>query len=147
MILKLEESEAKKDIEVLISYPERNSIVERIASFVKSLDSQVECHFDGGVKLVNASDIYYVEVIDRKTIVFCEDESYQIKNYLYQVLDKLESSGFIQINKYCILNINKLVKINTLYNSHLEAILSNGKCLNVTRNYLAGIKRLLLEDK
>ncbi|MDR2972720.1 MAG: LytTR family transcriptional regulator, partial [Bacteroidales bacterium] len=47
--------------------------------------------------------------------------------------EKLSNKGFIQISKYCIININKLEKIRTLANSHLEAILTNGKCLYVTR--------------
>lgn len=147
MVLKLEQDDTKRDIEILISYSKESIVIERIISFINSIGSQVECYFEGGMKLVNASDIYYIEVIDRKTIAFCENESYQIRNRLYQVLDRLRSCGFIQINKYCILNINKLVRIKTLYNSHIEAILSNGKYLNVTRNYLADIKRLLSEEK
>ncbi|MDR2965915.1 MAG: LytTR family transcriptional regulator DNA-binding domain-containing protein [Treponema sp.] len=51
------------------------------------------------------------------------------------------------MSKYCIININKLEKIRTLANSHLEAILTNGKCLYVTRKYLENIRLILREDK
>ena len=147
MILKLEENKACKEIEVTISYPVKNKIVERIVSLIKSVDKQIECYSDDSIKLVNASDIYYIESVDKRTVVFCEKENYQSKKRLYQIFEELADNGFVQISKYCILNIGKLEKITPLLNSHMEAVLSNGKCLYVTRKYLAGIKRILKENE
>ena len=147
MILKLEQNETKKDIEILISYPEKNKTVDRIVSLVKSAGIRIECFSENGVKMVNVADIYYVESIDKKTIVSCGNDSFFVKNRLYQIYEKLKNSGFIQISKYCILNINKLEEIKPLSNSRLEAVLSNGKYLYVTRKYLAEIKKVLQEEK
>jgi DNA-binding LytR/AlgR family response regulator len=147
MILKLKQNAAQKDIEVSITYPVKSKTVERIVSLIKSVDKQVECYSDDSLKRVNASDIYYVESVDKRTIVFCENESYQSRKRLYQVYEELADNGFVQISKYCILNINKLERITPLVNSHMEAVLSNGKCLYVTRKYLAGIKQKLQESE
>jgi len=119
--------------------------VNRIVSLVKSVGTQLECYSGNTVKMVNISDIYYIESIDKKTIVFCDNESFNVKSRLYQIYEKLENQGFVQISKYCIVNINKLEKITPMANSHLEAVLSNGKCLYVTRKYLNDIKRRLSE--
>jgi len=146
MILKLEQDSTRKDIEVIIKYPQKNKVVEQIASLVKSFNIQIPCYSDDTTKFVNTSDIYYIESVDKKTVVCCENENYQVKDRLYQIYDKLKNFGFIQINKYCILNIDKLDNIKTLANSHLEAVLTNGKCLYVTRNYLSNIKQILLEN-
>jgi DNA-binding LytR/AlgR family response regulator len=146
MILKLEQK-AQKDIEILISYPEKNKTVERIVSLIKSVDRQIECYSGDSIQRVKVSDIYYIESVDKKTVVFCERESYQSRKRLYQIHEELADNGFVQISKYCILNINKLEKITPLVNSHMEAVLSNGKCLYVTRKYLAGIKRALKENE
>jgi DNA-binding LytR/AlgR family response regulator len=146
MVLNLEQDATQNDIEVSIKYPEKNKIVDRLISFVNSLNTKIEGYIVDSIKQINVSDIYYIESIDKKTIVFCENENYQVKSRLFQIHDKLTSKGFVQISKYCILNINKLEKIKTLANSHLEAVLSNGKCLYVTRKYLADIKRILQED-
>jgi DNA-binding LytR/AlgR family response regulator len=147
MLLKLEQHAAQKDIEVIIKFPVKNKTVDRIVSLIKSVDMQIECYLDDIVKPINVSDIYYIESIDKKTFVFCEKEGYQVKNRLYQIYEKLTDNGFVQISKYCILNINKLEKIKPLANSHLEAVMSNGKCLYVTRKYLSGIQKILQEDK
>jgi DNA-binding LytR/AlgR family response regulator len=147
MLIKLEQNISQRDIEVLITYPAKNKIVENILSLLKSLDKQIDCYSDDAIKMVNVNDIYYIESIDKKTIVFCEKGNYQVKKRLYQIFDELSDNGFVQISKYCIMNINKLEEIKTLNNSHLEAVLSNGKCLYVTRKYLANIKQLLQEEK
>ena len=146
MILKLLQNCSQKETEVQITYSVMDKTVNRIISLVKSVGTQLECYSDDSVKIVNVSDIFYVESIDKKTIVFCENDSFSVKNRLYQIYEKLSGNGFVQISKYCILNINKLEKISPLANSHLEAVLSNGKCLYVTRKYLADIKRALKEQ-
>jgi DNA-binding LytR/AlgR family response regulator len=147
MILKLEQNNAQNDIEIVITYPVKNKIVERIVSLIKSVDAQIECYSDDIVKLVNVSDIYYIESVDGKTVICCEKENYIVKSRLYQVYDELSDNGFVQISKYCIMNMNKLEEIKPLANSHLEAVLTNGKCLYVTRKYLANIKRHLQEEQ
>jgi len=148
MLLKLEKCETQNNnIEITIKYPEKNKNLERLVSLIKSLDIKIPCYSDTGVVLVNASDIFYAESIDKKTIVCCEKENYPVKDRLYQLYEKVMPAGFVQINKYCILNINKLEKVTTLENSHLEAVLSNGKSLYITRKYLADIKRMLLENE
>jgi DNA-binding LytR/AlgR family response regulator len=147
MFIKLEQNITQKDIEVLITYPVKNKTVENIVTLIKSLDKQIECYSDDSIKMVNAADIYYIESIDKKTLAFCENGNYEVKRRLYQVYDELADNGFVQISKYCIMNINKLEEIKPLTNSHLEAVLSNGKCLYVTRKYLANIKQILQEEK
>jgi DNA-binding LytR/AlgR family response regulator len=145
MIVRVEQHETQKDIEVLITYPKKNTVVESIVSFIHSLDLQIPCFSDDCIEFIKASKIYYVESIDNKTIIHCDKNNYQVKERLYQMYEKLKEVGFIQINKYCIVNIKKMAKIKSLGNSHLEAVLKNGQCVIVTRKYLVEIKKLLKE--
>ena len=147
MKLILEKSETHKDIEIIIKYPRKNKNIEKLISVINSIDIQITCYSDDELIIINASDIYYIESVDKKTIICCENKSYLFKDRLYKIYEKLTLAGFVQINKYCIVNINKLEKVKTLENSHLEAILSNGKSLYITRKYLGDIKRILQENK
>jgi len=147
MIINLEQNSSQKDIEILITYPIKDKVVERIVSSIKSIDTQIECYSDNSVKLVNISDIYYIESIDGRTIVCCEKKSYLVKSRLYQIYEKLKNNDFIRVSKYCILNINKLDKFRPLGNNRIEAVLSNGAFLRITRKYLSDIKQLLREMK
>ena len=145
MIINLEQNDLQKDIKILITYPAKNKTVERIVSLLKSVDTQIECYSGDIVKPVNVSDIFYIESVNRKTVVCCEKEKYFIKSRLYQIYEKLRDNGFIQISKYCVLNINKLEKFKPLDNNRLEAVLTNGVNLCITRKYISGIKQILRE--
>ena len=145
MILKLEQNAAQKDIEVILKYPVRNKTVERLISFVNSFNTKIEGYIDDSIKQINVLDIFYIESSDKISIAFCEEESYKTKYRLYQINEKLKGFGFVQISKYCLLNINKLDKIKPLTNRRMEAILINGKRLFITRKYLYDIKRELQE--
>jgi len=145
MIINLEQNDLQKDIKVSITYPVKNKTVERIVSLLKSVDAQIECYSDDVVKPVNVSDVFYIESVDGKTVVCCEKEKYIVKSRLYQIYEKLRDNGFIQISKYCVLNINKLEKFRPLDNYRLEAVLTNGVYLCITRKYISGIKQILQE--
>lgn len=143
MIVKLEQDLSRQDIEILIKYAKMNKDVERIMTILQSADTVVTCSMDGSEKLVNASDIYYIESVDKKTFVYCENVVYRTDLRLYQMVDILSDSGFVQISKSCIMNINVLDLIKPLLNSRMEATLKNGERLFITRKYLADIKEAL----
>jgi len=145
MILRHEQNIKQNDIEVFITYPQKNLFVEQLLTLVKSVDIKITCYFNDEINIVTASEINYIESVDKKTIVNCEGINYKTNEPLYQIYEKLKSNGFIQINKYCILNLNKLKTIKQLPNSHLEAVLKNEMRLYVTRKYLNDLKNILRE--
>ena len=147
MVLKLEQNEAQNEIEILIKYPVKNRTIDEIVSYLKAYDTQIECYSKENIKQVNVSDIYFIESKNKVAVVFCEKESYQTKFRLYQLDEKLSDKGFVQISKYCILNINKVDKFKPLFNSRMEAILTNGTHLYINRKYLADIKRKFQNDE
>jgi len=146
MLLNLEHKKTHKDIEISIIYPEKNKIVERLIAFINSLSIKIEGYTEDSIKQINVPDVYYIESSDKTTVIFCENESYRTKYRLYQINKKLNGFGFVQISKYCILNINKIDKIIPLFNRRMEAVLVNGKRLFITRKYLYDIKRVLQEN-
>jgi DNA-binding LytR/AlgR family response regulator len=146
MLLNLEQRKTHKDIEVSIIYPEKNKTVERLISFVNSLSIKIEGYTEDSIKQINVPDIYYIESEDKIAVIFCEKEYYRTKYRLYQISEKLTELGFVQISKYCLININKLDRIIPLSNRRMEAILKNGKRVYVTRKYLYDIKRVLQEN-
>lgn len=145
MIVKLEENLTQEDIEVLIKYARMNHTVNRLVSLIKSVDSTVKCNSDQRELWVNVSDIYYIESVDKKTFVYCDNSVYGTEYRLYQLMDELEFSGFVQISKSCLININVLESLRPLMNSRMEATLSNGERIAVTRKYVANIKAKLQE--
>ncbi|MCL1955421.1 MAG: LytTR family transcriptional regulator DNA-binding domain-containing protein [Brevinematales bacterium] len=146
MLLNLEQRKTHRDIEVSIIYPEKNKTVERLISFINSLSIKIEGYAEDSVKQINVPDIYYIESEDKISVIYSENEYYRTKYRLYQISEKLAGLGFVQISKYCLININKLEKIIPLSNRRMEAILKNGKRVFITRKYLYDIKKILQEN-
>jgi len=147
MVLKVEKDTSLTDSEILVKYPSMDKTIERIISYLKSIDTKIECKSKKGVKQVNVSDIYYIESIDKLAVVFCEKEKYQTNFRLYQLYEMLSDKGFAQVSRHCILNVNKLDKFKPLLNCRMEAILTNGVGLYINRKYLSGIKRMFQDEK
>ncbi|GFI16489.1 hypothetical protein IMSAG249_02310 [Lachnospiraceae bacterium] len=147
MKIKEEQELSCSEIEVIIKYSQRNRQVNRIIDFLQSFDMQIKCAGDNADKMVNILDIYYIESVDKKTFVYLENAVYRTDFRLYQLKSKLQTYGFVQISKSCILNINVLDSIRPLFNSRMEAALKNGEKVNINRNYLNGVKKALGGDK
>lgn len=145
MIVRLEQNLTQEEIEVLIRYAKMNNSVKRLVSLVESFDTTVKCNTDSEDILVNTSDIYYIESVDKRSFVYCDKEVYRTELRLYQLMEQLSDWGFIQVSKSCIVNLNMLSSIRPLLNSRLEATLKNGERVNVTRKYISGIRSKLQE--
>lgn len=143
MKLKIEQDRTCKDIEVLIRYAKTNQRLERLITLLESFDTQIACKEESTEHFVNASDIYYVESVDKQTFVYLENHVFRTDYRLYEFMERFSSLGFVQISKSCILNINALESIKPLINSRMEAVLKNGERLFVTRKYLKTIRQAL----
>lgn len=141
--LKTKKNQEQQNIEVQIEYPELNQTVKRLVQAVRAVDNRVKCKLDQKEVWLNASGIYYIESIDKKTFVYAEKEVYRCELRLYQLAEQLSASGFVQISKSCLLNMNYLEELRTLANSRLEATLTNGERVNVGRRYLNDIRNRL----
>ncbi len=130
-------------IEVTVRYAVMNKDVERVKALLSSLSARVKCASDGTVKFIDASEIYYIESVDKRTFVYCERAVYGTELRLYKLAEELKGAGFVQISKSCVLNVNVLDSVRPLMNSRMEAALINGERLYITRKYLAGLKHAL----
>ena len=144
MRLILNERPEMEKPEVTIAYSEMTASVKRVADFVRSVEQTVLCKKDEEECSVPVGDIYYIESVDKKTFVYCEKEVYMCSLRLYEIEKMVEKVGFVRVSKSTILNIEWLKGVKTLVNSRLEAILSNGERVCVTRKYLKDIREALI---
>ena len=144
MRLILNERPEMEKPEVTIAYSEMTASVKRVADFVRSVEQTILCKKDEEECSVPVGDIFYIESVDKKTFVYCEKDVYMCSLRLYEIEKIVEQAGFVRVSKSTILNIERLKGVKTLVNSRLEAILSNGERVCVTRKYLKDIREALI---
>lgn len=130
------------DIEVTVRYATEETAAGLI-SLLKSFDAKIRCCDESGERFVNASDIWYIETVDRKTFVYLEKSVLRTDKKLYRLAEELSPMGFVQVSKSCILNISFLESIKQLMNSRMEATLKGGEKIHINRKYINNIKQAL----
>ena len=143
MVIKTEQNLSCNDIEILIRYAKINKRVKQLITLIQSFDTRIKCNEENTERYVNASDIFYIESVDKRTFIYLEENVLRTDYRLYQLAENLADLGFVQISKSCILNINALESVRPLINSRMEATLHNGEKLHITRKYLDNIKQAL----
>lgn len=140
-IILVEDKES--NLEVQIKYPDMNAQVKQLIQRIRSMDVKIVGSDDGKNIVLNIYDVFYIESIERKTFIYTKNQVFRSSKKLYQLIDELKDFGFIQINKACILNIDVLDSVKTLFNSRLKATLINGENVIITRTYIRSVKKFL----
>ncbi len=144
MRLILCEKQNLEEPEVTVAYREMTKSVKRVADYVRYVDRTLLCKKENEEFGILINDIFYLESVDKKVFVYCEKEVFRSNYKLYELEEMLSRAGFVRVSKSVLLNVEKLIGIKTLVNSKLEAKLSNGESVYVTRKYLKDIKSELL---
>ena len=135
MKIKLEQILNQTDINIIIQYEQMNEIVQQLITLVQSFDNTVP-GFDGPEQIrIRISDIYYIESVDKRTFIYGQNNVFSTEYRLYELLEQLEQYEFCQINKSCIVNLNKLKSLKPyllkcFYVLYVFSILFQSKCKN-----------------
>lgn len=73
----------------------------------------------------------------------CNGESYQIKNKLYELEERLLEFGFIRINKSVIINIRTIDEFMPWFSGKLLLKMKDGSELEVTKSYAQEFKKYI----
>lgn len=136
----------EKEIEVVVKYPELDAQVTAIVTKLESLNHYVFGNDNGRVFRIHIYDIYYIESVDKKTFIYTKNQVFRSELKLYNLAQELETYEFIQVSKSCILNLNVLESVESLYNSKMQATLENQEKITISRTYLQAIKSALRKE-
>ena len=135
-----------KPLTVTVEYPVLDSQARDIIQKIRALGATIPATRDGQTYALAVSDLYYIEVVERRTFLYTKNAVYAADRKLYELEELLKGSGILRISKFCLMNLHHLYSIRQLRNSQLEATLDNEEKLIVARTYLKQIKAMLKEE-
>ncbi len=121
--------------------------VREIVRFVKSRQGQLTASFDGRQYEIAVMDIYYIEVVDSKSFIYCSKEVYETKEKLYALESELEDKSFLRVSKSTLLNLMKVTAIKPGFNGRFIAVLQNGEEVIISRKYVPALREKLAGGK
>lgn len=116
------------------------SLIFRESDFVQSF---FVANKDNQYEFINYDRVVYIESFGREVYLYTIDNTYQIKQKLYEIEGEFSEFGFIRINKSQIVNKSFISKIKPLFNSRIKIILETNQYLEVTRNYIDSFKEII----
>ena len=127
------------ETEVEIRYAKMDTEVIKLIERIEQTENFIYGTDNGRQYKIRISDIYYAESVDKKTFIYTKEAVFRTELRLYQLIEMLKAHDFVQVSKFCLINMNVLESIRTLFNSRLEVTLINGEKVNVSRTYLTNI--------
>lgn len=114
----------------------------RILAMLKAEDALVA--YDGNeIHRIRGTSVYYIEVVDNKTFLYCKDRVYESKQKLYELEECLVNSDFLRVSKSVMLNLSKIKSLSPALSGRFEAALANGEKVVISRQYVSDLKKRL----
>ena len=98
---------------------------------------------DEKVYRLKLSDIYYFEVVDGRSFLYCENAVFECRQKLYEFEQRCSRSMLFRCSKSMILNADKIQYVRPSVSGRFEATLTNSERVIISRQYVGELKRLL----
>lgn len=93
--------------------------------------------------LVKIEDIYAISSASPYVCLQLEHKDYLHNATLKSMSEILDENQFVRIHKSTLINVSKLNSFTSRLNGDYDLYMSNGKCLRLSRTYVANFKSRL----
>ena len=142
MKITIQENELQDELEVVVRCKKIDEQVSSLVSALSNLDKKLTGTMAGRTFVLDSSDIFYFESVDKKTFAYAQSAVYEVSPRLYELEESL-TRDFFRASKATIINISKIRSIMPDFNGRLEVTLITGERLIVSRQYAQGLKNKL----
>lgn len=131
----------EKDEELVATVHNRTALIDEIEALLSKRTDRIPGYGDEDIKMLCASEIECVTVLDGKTYAIDSDNRrYRLKGRLYELEAQLPPS-FIRINKSTLANESALDRFSVNYTGSVDAVFKCGYTEYVSRRCFTQIKR------
>lgn len=144
MKILVEQDESVCETEVILRC---RTLDDQTASIIASLrmhDMKIVGTAENEYQSVPVREVLFAESVDGNTFVYTTTAVLEVALRLYELEERLASSGFVRAAKNCLVNLNRIVAFRSYVGGRLLASLDNGEDLVISRKYAPRIKALLL---
>lgn len=143
MKITIDESDSQQEVEIVIKCDKVTEEIEKLISMLRSSEEKITGLIEGETYLIDPSDIYYFESVDKKTFMYTETEVLETPLRLYELQEKLVNQDFFRASKSTIINTSKIQRLSPRLNGKLDVRLENAEKLVVSRQYVGRLKEIL----
>ena len=136
MKLLIEQSPDCKETEIRISCRSVDEKLNRIIEQIRLCALCLVVEKDGLSIPIALEEIFYFDSVDNRTFLYKEADVYPCEKKLYELEEELARTSFVRVSKNCILNTAVVASVRAQFSGRLEATLTNGEKILISRHYL-----------
>jgi len=143
-------SKENKSIKVLITAPELNEQVQSILNNLSTVcenRNNIVATKNNELFLLKTNDILYFYSDEKYIYAKTRDESYRVKQKMYELEEILPNNKYVRISSAYIINIDKTISFDMGQIGSLYAKMEDGKKLEVSKRRIKEVKKFLNERK
>ena len=130
--------------EIHICNEERDSETERLASIVaQAVSTTITGYTEQGVELLPSASVIRIYTENQKIYAATADGSYRLHQRLFEMEELLDSKNFIIISNSEIVNLRKIIRLDTSNTGTILMYLQSDMKTFVSRRYVTKIKKAL----
>ena len=143
MKVSIQEIPVFEEEEVVIKCHEINDDVMTLLNKLKTSEKQLIGTYRDEKHRIAIKNIYYFEIVDNKSFLYCQKQVYDTKLKLYEFEEATAGNGFLRVSKSIVVNAKKISYIKPSFIGRFEANMENGEKIIVSRQYFPELKRYL----
>jgi len=131
------------ETEITINCGHMSEELEKVIATLRVLDLKITGTKNNQTYILEASNILYIDTVDKKTFIYTKDDVYETSLKLYRLEELLSPSDFFRASKSCIINFNCIKSLRSDIASRIIVTMENNEKLIVSRQYSSFIKKKL----
>lgn len=147
--IRFEEDKDRTDIGVVFTASEEDDQLRTLMSRVCDPFAGTLTVYDRSSSMLKIaeSDIVSISTRDKRLEVRTDDNAYELRMPLYEVMKVLHPGIFMQISRYEVVNLNKVKRFDFSISGQLQIEMKNGMSTWASRRFIPEIKNRLKEQR
>lgn len=143
MRIEIDVDDKYANTEVIIRTPKITQEIEKMIALMRMINMQIGVRHNDETYLLDIEKILYIDTVERKTLVYTEDEIYESDLKLYEIEMELVERDFLRVSKQTIVNLKKVKSLRAEFDRKIRLTLQNGEQIIVSRMYSDELRRKL----
>lgn len=140
------EQTTNKDLEIIVKGDINDNSTVQILSVLNNISDfgKIIVLNENESFVYDVSEIVFFETESGKIYAQTLDDRYEVKEKLYELVERFSNKGFIQINKGTIVNIDYVKSISAEFSGNYSLKLKKtNKTLTISRKYFSSFKNFI----
>ena len=132
-----------EETEITIKCNAMSDELEKVIATLRALDCKLTGKIGGLTYIIDASKVFYIDTVDKKTFLYTESDVFETALRLFELEELLPAHDFFRAGKSSIINFNKIKSMKSDIDGRIIVAMENDEKLVVSRQYTYFIKMKL----